>query len=106
MESPIVSERKTNKTEYYFGVGDFSHCYDKFEERYLSYDYKALTEIGQSAWNFVKNNKLEGYMMKKIRKECWQGHTDDTFLKSMTTMKCITQIGWDKYANCVLAEFW
>ena len=104
MEEP--KSDKSDISDYYFGKGDFSYLFDKFEERYLTYDYKAISEIGKTAWDFLKIGRFEGQMMNTIRKECWQDHTDSTFLKSMKEMKYIYEIGWDQYANGLSSRFW
>ena len=98
--------RETDISSYYFAPGDFSYSVNKFEERYLMYDYKVINRIGQSAWDFLKIGKLSGPMLEQLKSECWEDHTEKTFTKSMNEMKKIAQIGWDKYANLLCPDFW
>jgi len=97
----VTSERESCQKDYYFGAGDFSYCYDKFEERYLYVDFRVMNTI-PGAWEFVKEGKFEGPMMKELRNSFWQDHTDKTFMKSIKQMQIIITLGWDKYANPLL----
>jgi len=106
MVKPQVEGRKTSIAENYFAPGDFSFMTDKFKERYLSKDYIALNKLGSFAWDFIENGKLEGPIIKQIREECWEDHTDSTFMNSMKDMKFIAEFGWDTYANCVCPDLW
>ena len=95
----ITSERETCEKDYYFGAGDFSFCYNKFEERYLYRDFKAINKI-PGAWEFIKEGKFDqSQMLEEIRKDCWEDHTNKSFMHCMNEMNFIANFGWDKYAN-------
>ena len=101
----MISDRKTSIKDYYFGLGDFSYCYDKFEERYLWNDFK-IVNTTPGAWELLKSGNFKGPIFEQLRKDCWIDHTNITFLKSMNEMKLIAIIGWDRYANSLCPEFW
>ena len=85
--------------EYYFGLGDFSFMSNKFEERYLTIDFKVVNST-PGIWDILKGDDIENNpVLQELRKECWQDHTTKTFIHSMKQMKLIDYIGWDKYAN-------
>ena len=94
----------TDLSRYYFAPGDFSYMDNKFQERYLTIDYKAIEKF--NAWDLIKNNKLKGELLDDIRFECWGDHTNETFTKSMKELKYLAEVGWDKYANSLCPYLW
>ena len=88
-----------------FTKGDFSFVDDKLMREMLTYDFNAINEIGEKAWEAFRNHDpansfmyhTHGDIWDKIGNKVYEGHSGASYGLSMRTFEKIAKYGWENF---------
>ena len=86
-------------------VGDFSFIDDPLFRESLTYDFNAINEIGEEAWEAFMNHdpdhsfmyNTHGPIWDKIQKNVYPGHSGASYGISMRIFEKIAKYGWEQF---------
>jgi len=82
--------------------GDFSFVKEYQYE--FEYDYKVINKIGELAWNKLKKEEKNDYIMEIINESMYPAHIATSYRLSLNNLIYIARNGWKEFVKKYFKE--